>query len=178
MAVLQGFPESSASRWGPLRFVGSMNVFPTSLASMTGDLVACTHKQLPELFPLMLASPDAADSPPQRRPLKQRRDSLRSRAGVELILRELPMPFEHFCGADAWEKPWKQHATTACGGEGREQGGLPLKAVEGTISCRCSTGWSRQILPLRFCKVVQGEALPYVPVHVGALVLLGLHGVE
>ena len=30
-----------------------MNVFPTSLASMIDDLRACTHKQLPELFPLM-----------------------------------------------------------------------------------------------------------------------------
>ena len=39
--------------WGPLRFVDSMNVFPTSLASMIDDLRACTHKQLPELFPLM-----------------------------------------------------------------------------------------------------------------------------
>ena len=36
--------------WGPLRFVDSMNVFPTSLASMIDDLRACTHKQLPELF--------------------------------------------------------------------------------------------------------------------------------
>ena len=36
----------------------------------------------------------------------------------------------------------------------------------------------RQILPLRSCKVVQGEAQPRVPVHVRALVLLGLHGVE
>ena len=33
--------------------VDSMNVFPTSLASMIDDLRACTHKQLPELFPLM-----------------------------------------------------------------------------------------------------------------------------
>ena len=31
--------------------VDSMNVFPTSLASMIDDLRACTHKQLPELFP-------------------------------------------------------------------------------------------------------------------------------
>ena len=37
--------------WGPLRFVDSMNVFPTSLASMIDDLRA--RKQLPELFPLM-----------------------------------------------------------------------------------------------------------------------------
>ena len=36
--------------WGPLRFVDSLNVFPTSLASMIDDLRACTHKQLPELF--------------------------------------------------------------------------------------------------------------------------------
>ena len=36
----------------------------------------------------------------------------------------------------------------------------------------------RQILPLRSCKVVRGEAQPQVPVHVRALVLLGLQGVE
>ena len=36
----------------------------------------------------------------------------------------------------------------------------------------------RQILPLCFCEVVRGEAQPQVPVHVRALVLLGLHGVE
>ena len=39
--------------WGPLRFVDSINVFPTSLASMIDDVRACTHKQLPKLFPLM-----------------------------------------------------------------------------------------------------------------------------
>ena len=36
----------------------------------------------------------------------------------------------------------------------------------------------RQILPLRSCEVVRGEAQPQVPVHVRALVLLGLHGVK
>ena len=36
----------------------------------------------------------------------------------------------------------------------------------------------RQILPLRSCQVVRGEAQPQVLVHVRALVLLGLHGVE
>ena len=36
----------------------------------------------------------------------------------------------------------------------------------------------RQILPLCSCEVVRGEAQPQVPVHVRALVLLGLHGVE
>ena len=57
----------------------SMNVFPTSLASMIDDLRACTHKQLPELFPLMASlHPELqlhapTGSPPQRRPLKQRR---------------------------------------------------------------------------------------------------------
>ena len=65
--------------WGPLRFVDSMNVFPTSLASMIDDLRACAHKQLPELFPLMaslhpeLQLRTPTGSPPQRRPLKQRR---------------------------------------------------------------------------------------------------------
>ena len=41
--------------WGPLRFVDSMNVFPTSLANMIDDLRACAagHRSLPELFPLM-----------------------------------------------------------------------------------------------------------------------------
>ena len=37
---------------------------------------------------------------------------------------------------------------------------------------------ARQILPLCSCEVVRGEAQPQVPVHVRALVLLGLHGVE
>ena len=36
----------------------------------------------------------------------------------------------------------------------------------------------RQILPLRSCEVVRGEAQPQVLVHVRALVLLGLHGVK
>ena len=39
-------------------------------------------------------------------------------------------------------------------------------------------GGARQILPLCSCEVVQGEAQPQVLVHVRALVLLGLHGVE
>ena len=39
-------------------------------------------------------------------------------------------------------------------------------------------GGARQILPLCSCKVVRGEAQPQVLVHVRALVLLGLHGVE
>ena len=73
--------------WGPLRFVDSMNVFPTSLASMIDNLRACTHKQLPELFPLMASlHPELqlrTPTPPQRRPLKQRR-TLRAGAGVGL----------------------------------------------------------------------------------------------
>ena len=83
--------------WGPLRFVDSMNVFPTSLASMIDDLRACTHKHLP--------------SPPQRRPLKQRRTHCELEQAWDCILRKLPMPFEHFCGAEAWEMPavWEQH---------------------------------------------------------------------
>ena len=76
--------------WGPLRFVDSMNVFPTSLASMIDDLRACTHKQLPEPFPLMaslhpeLQLRTPTDSPPQRRPLKTAADALRAGAGVGL----------------------------------------------------------------------------------------------
>ena len=101
--------------WGPLRFVDSMNVFPTSLASMIDDLRACTHK--PELFPLMaslhpkLQLRTPTDSPPQRRPLKQRRTHCDLEQAWDCILRKLPMPFEHFCGAEAWEMPavWEQH---------------------------------------------------------------------
>ena len=103
--------------WGPLRFVDSMNVFPTSLASMIDDLRACTHKQLPELFPLMaLLHPELqlrtpTGSPPQRRPLKQRRTHCELEQAWDCVLRKLPMPFEHFCGAEAWEMPavWEQH---------------------------------------------------------------------
>ena len=103
--------------WGPLRFVDSMNVFPTSLASMIDDLRACTHKQLPELFPLMaslhpeLQLRTPTDSPPQRRPLKQRRTHCDLEQAWDCILRKLPMPFKHFCGAEAWEMPavWEQH---------------------------------------------------------------------
>ena len=53
---------------------------------MIDDLRA--HKQLPELFPLM------ASLHPELH-----------------ILRKLPMPFEHFCGAEVWEMPavWEQH---------------------------------------------------------------------
>ena len=101
---------------GPLRFVDSMNVFPTSLASMIDDLRACTHKQLPELFPLMaslhpeLQLRTPTGSPPQRRPLKQRRTHCELEQVWDCILRK-PMPFEHFCGAEAWEMPavWEQH---------------------------------------------------------------------
>ena len=96
--------------WGLLRFVDSMNVFPTSLASMIDE-------QLPELFPLMaslhpeLQLRTPTDSPPQRRPLKQRRTHCDLEQAWDCILRKLPMPFEHFCGAEAWEKPavWEQH---------------------------------------------------------------------
>ena len=77
-----------------------MNVFPTSLASMIDDLRACTHKQLPELFPLMaLLHPELqlrtlTDSPPQRRPLKQRRTHCDLEQAWDCILRKLPMPLQ------------------------------------------------------------------------------------
>ena len=47
-----------------------------------------------------------------------------------------------------------------------------------TISVPSLHRGARQVLPLRSCKVVRGEAQPQVLVHVRALVLLGLHGVE
>ena len=90
--------------WGPLRFVDSMNVFPTSLASMIDDLRACTHKQLPELFPLMASLHPEVElrtptgSPPQRRPLKQRRTHCELEQAWDCILRKLPMPFERGVG--------------------------------------------------------------------------------
>ena len=93
--------------WGPLRFVDSMNVFPTSLASMIDDLrfplMASLHPELQQRTP--------TDSPPQRRPHKQRRTRCNLEQAWDCILRKLPMPFEHFCGAEAWEKPavWEQH---------------------------------------------------------------------
>ena len=93
--------------WGPLRFVDSMNVFPTSLASMIDDLRACTHKQLPELFPLMaslhpeLQLRTPTDSPPQRRPLKQRRTHCELEQAWGCILRAAPRrgrcPREQHC---------------------------------------------------------------------------------
>ena len=84
---------------------------------MIDDLRACTHKQLPELFPLMASlHPELqrtpTGSPPQRRPLKQRRThQCELEQAWDCILRKLPMPFEHFCGAEAWEMPavWEQH---------------------------------------------------------------------
>ena len=93
-----------------------MPIAPTSLASMIDDFRACTHK-LPELFPLMaslhpeLQLHTLTDSPPQRRPLKQRRTHCDLEQAWDCILRKLPMPFEHFCGAEAWEMPavWEQH---------------------------------------------------------------------
>ena len=82
-------------------------------ASMIDDLRACTHKQLPELFPLMaslhpeLQLRTLTDSPP----LKQRRTHCDLEQAWDCILRKLPMLFEHFCGAEAWEVPavWEQH---------------------------------------------------------------------
>ena len=58
---------------------------------------------------LQLRTP--TDSPPQRRPLKQRRTHCELEQAWDCILRKLPMPFEHFCGAEAWEMPavWEQH---------------------------------------------------------------------
>ena len=76
-------------------------------ASMIDDLRACTHKQLPELFPLMaslhpeLQLRTPTNSPPQRRPLKQRRTRCDLEQAWHCILRKLPVPFEHFCGAEA-----------------------------------------------------------------------------
>ena len=119
--------------WGPLRFVDSMNVFPTSLASMIDDLRACTHKQLPELFPLMaslhpeLQLRTPTGSPPQRRPLKQRRTHCELEQAWDCILRKLPMPFEHFCGAGVGDARGVGAALLRqrAGGEGGERRGLP-----------------------------------------------------
>ena len=69
--------------WGPLRFVDSMNVFPTSLASMIDDFRACAHKQLPELFPLSCSCARG-----------QRRTHCDLEQAWDCILRKLPMPFE------------------------------------------------------------------------------------
>ena len=72
---------------------------------MIDDLRACTHKQLP-LFPLIaslcpkLQLRTPTGSPPQRRPLKQRQTHCELEQARDCILRKLPMPFEHFCGAD------------------------------------------------------------------------------
>ena len=65
--------------WGPLRFVDSMNVFPTSLASMIDDLRACTHKQLPELFPLMASLHPSCSC--ARRPTLRPKDGLSNSGG-------------------------------------------------------------------------------------------------
>ena len=88
---------------------------------MIDDLRACTHKQLPELFPLMaslhpeLQLRTPTGSPPQRRPLKQRRTHCELEQAWDCILRKLPMPFEHFCGAEAWEMPtvWEHDSVLA-----------------------------------------------------------------
>ena len=51
-----------------------------------------------------------------------------------------------------------------------------VRVVEGDhLRAVAPPGGRRQILPLRSCEVVRGEAQPQVPVHVRALVLLGLH---
>ena len=58
---------------------------------------ACTHKQLPELFPLMASLcselQPPTDSPSQRRPLKQRRTHCDLEQVWDCILRKLSMPF-------------------------------------------------------------------------------------
>ena len=64
-AIKQGDYSHLCLSWGPLRIVDSMN------ASMIDDLRACTHKQLPELFPLMASlHPElqTTDSPPALQP--------------------------------------------------------------------------------------------------------------
>ena len=72
-------------------------------------VAAAADSDVAELFPLMASLPTG--SPPQRRPLKQRRTHCELEQAWDCILRKLPMPFEHFCGAEAWEMPtvWEQH---------------------------------------------------------------------
>ena len=68
-----------------------MNVFPTSLASMIDDR---THKQLPELFPLMaslhpelqLRTPTGSPPPSAPRPWRELRCYLPARAREDALL--------------------------------------------------------------------------------------------
>ena len=53
-----------------------------------------------------------------------------------------------------------------------------VRVVKGNHLRAVAPPRGRQVLPLRSCEVVRGEAQPQVLVHVRALVLLGLHGVE
>ena len=81
---------------------------------MINDLRACTQAAAGALPADGLASPRAAAAHAdglQRRPLKQRRTHCELEQAWDCILRKLPMPFEHFCGAEAWEMPavWEQH---------------------------------------------------------------------
>ena len=82
-----------------------------ALASMIDDLRACTHKQLPELFPLMASLHPELLRTASKDGLKQRRTHCKLEQAWDCILRKLPMPFEHFCSAEAWEMPavWEQH---------------------------------------------------------------------
>ena len=101
--------------WGPLRFVDSMNVFPTGQHDRRpqGLHAQAAAGALPAdgLASPRAAAAHATDSPSQRRPLKQRRTHCDLEQAWDCILRKLPMPFEHFCGAEAWEMPavWEQH---------------------------------------------------------------------
>ena len=70
--------------------------------------------------------------------------------------------------SSASSRAWKPLRTPRSAGEVRVVEGNHLRAV-------APPRGPRQILPLCFCEVVRGEAQPQVPVHVRALVLLGLH---
>ncbi|OLP75207.1 hypothetical protein AK812_SmicGene45032 [Symbiodinium microadriaticum] len=80
--------------FGPLRFLDSLNVFPTSLASLIDDNKAsCSN--LSEAFPLLsLRHPIFAaaelDAPERR-----------SKAW-ELLLKKIPMPFDALCDPACW----------------------------------------------------------------------------
>ncbi|CAE7377172.1 unnamed protein product, partial [Symbiodinium sp. CCMP2592] len=83
--------------FGPLRFLDSLNVFPTSLSSLIEDCKAsCSNPS--EAFPLLA----------RRHPIfaeAERGASERRTKVWELLLKKIPMPFDALCDPACWSWP-------------------------------------------------------------------------
>ena len=97
-------------RFGPLQFVDSTNIFPTSLASLIEDCKAtCAGRDPAEAFPLLAERhPLFAAARRQSHPYfaAVQRSMPEWRAMVwRLLLKKIPMPFDVLTGPGCWDWP-------------------------------------------------------------------------